>query len=133
MNPGLQQFISVALPIMVTLIATIWIASWSQNKRFDDWTKRFEELRADMNRRFSDMTIESNARFDDLRSDMNHRFGELKSDMNRRFDEVNARLGRIETKLDNHEERLVRPEERTSPNEPRPYAGDYVVALPSRA
>jgi hypothetical protein len=75
MNPGLQQFISVALPIMVTLVATIWIASWSQNKRFDDWTKRFEELRADMNRRFD----------------------EQKSDMNRRFDEVNARLGRIET------------------------------------
>ncbi len=49
MNPAmLQQFLSVALPIMVTLVATIWIAQWSQNKRFDD-------LKADMNRRFDDV------------------------------------------------------------------------------
>jgi hypothetical protein len=48
MNPALQQFLSVALPIMVTLVATIWIAQWSQNKRFDD-------LRADMNRRLDDV------------------------------------------------------------------------------
>jgi hypothetical protein len=36
MNLALQKFVSVALPIMVTLVATIWIAQWSQNKRFDD-------------------------------------------------------------------------------------------------
>ena len=105
-NPALQQFVSVALPIMVTLVATIWIASWSQNKRFDDWTKRLE----------------------DLRGDLNGRFEELRSDMNRRFGEVNVRLERIETKLDNHEERLVRVEERTSL-----CAADFVVALPTRA
>jgi 23S rRNA C2498 (ribose-2'-O)-methylase RlmM len=71
----LQQFVSVALPIMVTMIITIWFATWSQNKRFDD----------------------------------------LRFDMNRRFDEVNVRLERIEHKLDNHEERIIRVEERTSP------------------
>jgi hypothetical protein len=92
MNPGLQQFISVALPIMVTLVATIWIASWSQNKRFDD-------LRSDMNRRFEEI---------------DRRFEEMRSDVRRGFDEVNGRLARIEAKLDNHEERLVRVEERTS-------------------
>jgi hypothetical protein len=73
-NPPLQ-FLPVALPIMVTLGATVWIAQWSQNKRFDD----------------------------------------LKGDMNRRFDEVIKRLDRIEAKLDVHEERIVRLEERTSP------------------
>jgi hypothetical protein len=81
-NPALQSFISVALPIMVTLVATIWIASWSQNKRFDD-------LRSDMNRRFDDT--------------------------NRRIDEVAAGLRRVEQKLDNHEQWIVRVEERTSP------------------
>jgi tetrahydromethanopterin S-methyltransferase subunit G len=88
-NPALQPFVSVALPIMVTLVATIWLASWSQNKRFDDIGKRF----------------------DDLRSDMAARFAEV----NRRIDEVVSRLDRIERKLDNHEERIVRLEERTSP------------------
>jgi hypothetical protein len=88
-NPALQQFVSVALPIMVTLVATIWIASWSQNKRFDD----------------------INRRFDDLRSDIANRFAEV----NRRIDEAIARLDRIELKLDNHEQRIVRLEERTSP------------------
>jgi chromosome segregation ATPase len=83
------MFVSVALPIMVTLIVTIWLASWSQNKRFD----------------------EINKRIDDLRTDVAARFAEV----NRRIDEIVARLVRIETKLDNHEERIVRLEERTSP------------------
>ena len=49
MNPFLQSpFVQIALPIMITLVATIWIASWSQNKRFDD-------LRQDMDRRFSEL------------------------------------------------------------------------------
>lgn len=93
MNPALQPFITVALPIMVTLVATIWIAQWSQNKRFED-------LKEDMNRRFGDM---------------NRRFGDMHKDFNRRLDEVIARLERIERKLDDHEQRIVRLEERTSP------------------
>ena len=45
-NQFLQnQFVQAALPIMTTLVATVWIASWSQNKRFVD-------LRQDMNRQF---------------------------------------------------------------------------------
>jgi hypothetical protein len=71
---------------MVTLVATIWLASWRQNKRFDD-----------------------------LRSDMNRRFEEIRSEMTRRFDEIVVRLDRIEQKLDNHEHRILRLEERTSP------------------
>jgi tetrahydromethanopterin S-methyltransferase subunit G len=92
-NPALQQFLSVALPIMVTLVATIWIAQWSQNKRFDD----------------------VNNRISDLNSGLNARIADLRSDMNRRFDEVNERLERIESKLENHDQRITRVEERTSP------------------
>jgi len=54
-NPPLQQFLSVALPIMVTLVATVWIAQWSQNKRFDD-------LKDDINRRFEEV----HRRFDEV-------------------------------------------------------------------
>lgn len=73
---------------MVTLIATIWIASWTQNKRFDD-------LRADIAARFAEV---------------NRRFEEV----NRRIDEILLRLERIEHKQDDHEQRIVRLEERTS-------------------
>jgi hypothetical protein len=55
MSPPLQQFLSVALPIMVTLVATVWLASWSQNKRFDDINRRFDDLRSDMNRRLDEI------------------------------------------------------------------------------
>ena len=64
MPPAAQQFLSVALPIMVTLVVSIWLASVSQNMRLDDIVRRLE---------------------------------------------------RMEGKLDLHEERLVRVEERTSP------------------
>ncbi len=87
-NPGLQ-FVGVALPIMVTLVATIWIASWSQNKRFDD-------LRSDIASRFADV----NRRFDDV----NRRFNEV----SKRIDEVVAGLRRLEQRFDDHEQRIVR-------------------------
>jgi len=110
-NLPLQQFVSIALPIMVTLVATIWLASWSQNKRFDEISNRIGELTTTFHKRIDDLRSEMNARSADLRSEMNARF----ADMNRRFDEVVGRLDRIEKKLDNHEERIVRLEERTSP------------------
>jgi len=40
---------------MVTLVATVWIAQWSQNKRFDD-------LKDDINRRFEEV----HRRFDEV-------------------------------------------------------------------
>ena len=70
MNGAIQNFLSISLPIMFTLVGTIWVASWSQNKRFDD-------LRSDLHSRFDNV----NKRFDD---------------MNRRFDDVTTRLVRIE-------------------------------------
>jgi len=45
MNQLLQQpFFQVTLPIVVTLVVTIWLASWSQNKRFDDIHRRLDEI-----------------------------------------------------------------------------------------
>lgn len=40
----LQNFLSVALPISITFIATIWIAAWSQNKRLDDIIARLTRI-----------------------------------------------------------------------------------------
>jgi predicted signal transduction protein with EAL and GGDEF domain len=100
MGTALQQFVTIPLPIMVTLVVTIWLASWIQNRRIDELSNRWGDQGTDLNKRF-----------DDLRSDMNARFTEV----NRRMDVVIVRLDRIEAKLDSHEERIVRLEERTSP------------------
>jgi hypothetical protein len=93
MNPVVvQQFLTIPLPIMVTLVATMSMTQWSQNTRMDDLHKRIDHLREDNNKRFD----------------------ELRADMNRRFDEVIRRLDRIEAKLENQDERTARLEERTS-------------------
>jgi hypothetical protein len=46
MNPALlqQPFFQVTLPLMVTFVAAMWLASWSQNKRFDDIHRRLDEI-----------------------------------------------------------------------------------------
>jgi hypothetical protein len=44
MPPLLQQFLSVALPIMATLVVSIWLASVSQSKRLDDIVRRLERM-----------------------------------------------------------------------------------------
>jgi hypothetical protein len=88
MNPALlqQPFFQVTLPLVVTFVAAIWAATWSQNKRFEDWKKVLEDLKTDMNRQFT----------------------ELRAEMTRRFD-------KRDTKLEDHDERIVRLEERISP------------------
>ena len=78
MNPALQPFLTLALPIVITLV----LVMWTNNGRLAEISARLTDLR---------------------------------SDMSRRFEEVNVRLERIERKLDGHEERIVRLEERTSP------------------
>ncbi len=60
----------MALPIMVTLVATIWLASWSQNKRFDDLNRRFDDLSTGLNKRIDDLSTGLNNRIDDLRVEM---------------------------------------------------------------
>jgi hypothetical protein len=80
-----SQFVQVALPLMVTLT----IAAWLNSKGIDGLGKRIDDLRSEMNRRFEDV--------------------------NRRFDEVNRRFDRIDDLLHEHDQRIVRLEERTSP------------------
>jgi tetrahydromethanopterin S-methyltransferase subunit G len=58
------------------------------------------------------LTVRVNSKaFDTL----NRRLDDMRTDSNSRFDEVIKRLDRIETKLDDHGNRIVRLEERTSP------------------
>lgn len=45
----------------------------------------------------------------------NKRIDEMSKRLDGRLDDVIMRLGRIELKLENHDERIVRLEERTSP------------------
>ena len=46
MNQALlqQPFFQVTLPTMVTFVAAIGLASWSQNQRFDDIHRRLDEI-----------------------------------------------------------------------------------------
>jgi hypothetical protein len=44
MSPPAQQFLSGALPIVVTLVISIWLASISQKKRLDDIARRARRL-----------------------------------------------------------------------------------------
>ncbi len=81
----LQQFVSVALPIVMAVA----IAAWLQNGRFTD-------LREDMNNGFGQI-------------------GKRLDRMDDRLDRVDDRLGRIEMTLREHGERLARVEERLSP------------------
>jgi 23S rRNA C2498 (ribose-2'-O)-methylase RlmM len=57
-----SQFVNVALPIVIT----IFIASWLQNKRFDD-------LKADMNRRFDEVF----RRLDSIESKLDNHTGRI--------------------------------------------------------
>ena len=45
------MFWIVTLPLMATFIATIWIASWSQNKRIEEISKRIDSLERNFERR----------------------------------------------------------------------------------
>ena len=40
----LQNFLPVALPFVLAFIGTIWLASWSQNKRLDDIIARLGRI-----------------------------------------------------------------------------------------
>ena len=94
MNPAIfnQPFVQIALPLLLGMFLTAWAAITTNNKRFEDMNKRFDDLSREMNRRFEDMSRE----------------------MNRRFDEVLKRLDSIDSILRNHENRITRIEERSS-------------------
>jgi hypothetical protein len=52
MNQLLQQpFFQVTLPLMFTFVGAIWIAQWSQNKRFDDLKENLNRSLAEIIKR----------------------------------------------------------------------------------
>jgi uncharacterized protein YPO0396 len=110
MNPALlqQPFFQVTLPLMVTIVAALWAATWSQNKKVDEMGKRIDG-------RIDEMAKRIDGRIDEMAKRLDGKIDSLIIEMNRRFDEIVARLTRIEAKLENHDERIVRLEERTSP------------------
>ena len=55
MNETLPQFLSLSLPIMVTLFATFWISSRPRNKVSDRFDGRFDDFKIEVNRRFDDL------------------------------------------------------------------------------
>lgn len=55
MNPAVlnSQFVQIALPIMITFIATAWL----NGRRIDDMNSRFEQAREESNRRFDEVIL----------------------------------------------------------------------------
>lgn len=39
-----QPFFQITLPLMVTFVATVWAATWIQNKRLDDIIARLTRI-----------------------------------------------------------------------------------------
>ena len=52
MNPALQPFLTVALPIVITLV----LAMWTNNGRLAELRARLTDIRGDMRRRFDEAT-----------------------------------------------------------------------------
>lgn len=50
-----QPFFQVALPIMVTLIVTIWAANWLQNKRIEDLRGDIKEFKKEVLDKLKDL------------------------------------------------------------------------------
>ena len=108
MNPGVANvlnlpFVQIALPILIGFLS---VGVW-QNKRLDEMSKRSDGPIDEMGRRLDGRIDEMGKRLDSRIDEMSRRF-------DTRFDEVVRRLERIETKLENHSDRLSRLEERTS-------------------
>ena len=82
---ALQPFLTVALPIMFTILIAVWVNNHGINRGFDGINAAVNGV---------------HKRLDD---------------MNSRLERMDSRLERIEGKLDNHEIRIVRLEERNSP------------------
>jgi hypothetical protein len=82
---ALQPFLTVALPLMFTILVAVWVNTHGVNRGFDGMSAAMNGI---------------HKRLDDLGSPL---------------DRMDTRLERIEAKLDNHETRIIRVEERTSP------------------
>ena len=45
-----QPFFQITLPLMATFIATVWAATWMQNKRLEEISKRLDDIVARLRR-----------------------------------------------------------------------------------
>lgn len=51
MNPSVQSFVTIALPIMITIL----LAMWTSNGRTAELSLRITDMRADLGRRLDDV------------------------------------------------------------------------------
>ena len=92
------------LPLMVTILVAVGaatLAGWISN--------------ANMSKRIDDLGANMSKRIDDLGGNMSKRIDDTNTNLSRQLNDIIARLGRIEVKLEGHEDRITRLEERTSP------------------
>jgi hypothetical protein len=103
------------LPLMVTILVAVGaatLAGWISNANM---SKRIDDLGGNLSKRIDDVGSNLSKRIDDLGGNLSRRMDDTNANVSKRLDEVIARLGRIETKLEGHEDRITRLEERTSP------------------
>lgn len=86
-----NPFFTVALPIIITFIASTWVSINLQNKRVDDLRDTMKLGFAAIDKRFEAI----DKRFEAV---------------DKRLDGIDHRLERIEVKLDNHAERIAKLE-----------------------
>ena len=103
------------LPLMVTILVAVGaatLAGWISNANM---SKRIDDLGANMSKRIDDLGGNMSKRIDDLGGNMSKRIDDTNTNLSRQLNDIIARLGRIEVKLEGHEDRITRLEERTSP------------------
>jgi hypothetical protein len=92
------------LPLMVTILVAVGAAT------FAGWISN-----TNLSKRIDDSNASLSKRIDDLNGNLSRRLEESNTSVSSRLDDIIARLGRIEIKLEGHEDRITRLEERTSP------------------
>jgi len=121
------------LPLMITILVAVggaivagWISNANLSKRVDDTNKRIDDvhtslskrdddLNTSLSKRIDDVHISLSGRIDGFNVSLSGRMDDLNTNLSKRLDDIIARLGRIEMKLDDHQDRIARLEERTSP------------------
>lgn len=73
-----SPFFQITLPLMVTFVATVWVASWSQNKRLEEMSKRFDDRLSEMSKRVDDI-ITRLTRIENLLTDHDRRINTLET------------------------------------------------------
>ena len=45
-----QPFFQITLPLIITFVSTVWAATWMQNKRLEEMSKRLDDIVARLGR-----------------------------------------------------------------------------------